>query len=110
MPKAGNSVEECILSKWRIKVGDKISTGQMIADIETDKSAIEVEATAEGTVLALFCNEGDLIPAKISQRWLRMAQNPKRKRNRHQQRKQAPHLRPQWLQLLQQLLRWTMLR
>ncbi|MDD3954508.1 MAG: dihydrolipoamide acetyltransferase family protein [Lentisphaeria bacterium] len=62
MPKAGNSVEECILSKWRIKVGDKISTGQMIADIETDKSAIEVEATAEGTVLALFCNEGDLIP------------------------------------------------
>ena len=62
MPKAGNSVEECILSKWRIKVGDSISIGQIITDIETDKSAIEVEATAEGTVLALFCNEGDLVP------------------------------------------------
>ncbi|MFA6930047.1 MAG: dihydrolipoamide acetyltransferase family protein [Lentisphaeria bacterium] len=62
MPKAGNSVEECILSKWRIKVGDPISIGQIIADIETDKSAIEVEATAEGTVLALFCKEGDLVP------------------------------------------------
>ena len=62
MPKAGNSVEECVLSKWRIKVGDTIKAGDIIADIETDKSAIEVEATAGGQVLALFANEGDLIP------------------------------------------------
>ena len=59
MPKAGNSVEECVLSKWRIKVGDTIKAGDIIADIETDKSAIEVEATAGGQVLALFANEGD---------------------------------------------------
>lgn len=62
MPKAGNSVEECLLSKWRVKVGDVIKTGDIICDIETDKSAIEVEATAEGTVLALFWQEGDLVP------------------------------------------------
>ncbi|MDD3694807.1 MAG: 2-oxo acid dehydrogenase subunit E2, partial [Lentisphaeria bacterium] len=62
MPKAGNTVEECLLSKWRIQVGEQVAIGQVIADIETDKSAIEVESTAEGTVLALFAQEGDLVP------------------------------------------------
>lgn len=62
MPKAGNSVEECLLSTWRVKVGDTINKGDIICDVETDKSAIEVEATEGGQVLALFGNEGDLIP------------------------------------------------
>lgn len=62
MPKAGNSVEECVLNKWRVKVGDQVKKGDIIADIETDKSTMEVESTAEGTVLALFGEEGDLIP------------------------------------------------
>ncbi|MGN0878235.1 MAG: dihydrolipoamide acetyltransferase family protein [Oligosphaeraceae bacterium] len=62
MPKAGNSVEECLLSKWRIKVGDTVAKGDIICDVETDKSAIEVEATEGGVVLALFGSEGDLIP------------------------------------------------
>ena len=62
MPKAGNSVEECVLSKWRIKVGDTIRKGDIIADAETDKTSIEVEATEGGSVLALFAAEGDLVP------------------------------------------------
>lgn len=66
MPKKGNSVEECFLSKWRIKEGDQISVGQIIADIETDKTSEEVEATAEGTVLSLFWQEGDLVPVLVN--------------------------------------------
>ena len=62
MPKAGNSVEECVLSKWRINVGDTIRKGDIIADAETDKTSIEVEATEGGSVLALFAAEGDLVP------------------------------------------------
>lgn len=62
MPKAGNSVEECLLAKWRVQVGDAVKVGDVVCDIETDKSAIEVESTDEGTVLALFWNEGDLVP------------------------------------------------
>lgn len=62
MPKVGNSVEECVLSKWRIKVGDTIRKGDIIADAETDKTSIEVEATEGGSVLALFAAEGDLVP------------------------------------------------
>ena len=62
MPKAGNSVEECVLSKWRIKVGDTIRKGDIIANAETDKTSIEVEATEGGSVLALFAAEGALVP------------------------------------------------
>ena len=62
MPKAGNSVEECILSKWRVAVGDTVAKGAIIAEAETDKTSIEVEATEGGSVLALFAKEGDLIP------------------------------------------------
>jgi pyruvate dehydrogenase E2 component (dihydrolipoamide acetyltransferase) len=62
MPKAGNSVEECLLTGWRVKPGDAVKVGDIVADIETDKAAFEVEGTAAGTVLALFWSEGDLVP------------------------------------------------
>ena len=62
MPKLGNTVEECLLSEWKVQVGDTIATGDVIASIETDKTTGEVEATAAGTVLALFWEEGDLVP------------------------------------------------
>ena len=62
MPKAGNSVEECVLSEWGVKVGDQVKAGDKIGVIETDKSTQDLECTATGTVLALFCNQGDLVP------------------------------------------------
>ena len=62
MPKAGNSVEECFLSKWNIKVGDTVKKGDIIATAETDKTSVEVEATEGGTVLELLVKEGQLVP------------------------------------------------
>lgn len=62
MPKQGNSVEACILLEWKVKVGDSVSAGDIICEAETDKSTIEVESTAEGTVLALLWSEGDEVP------------------------------------------------
>ena len=62
MPKAGNSVEECLLTTWRVKPGDCVKVGDIVADIETDKAAFEIESPAAGTVLALFWSEGDLVP------------------------------------------------
>jgi hypothetical protein len=38
MPKAGNSVEECLLTTWRVKAGDSVKAGDILADIETDLS------------------------------------------------------------------------
>ncbi len=62
MPKQGNTVESCIIVEWNVKVGDQVSIGDVICSAETDKSTIDVESTAEGTVLALLFQEGDEAP------------------------------------------------
>ena len=62
MPKLGNTVEECILAKWRKKRGDPVSSGEILADIETDKASFELAASASGVVLETFFEQGALIP------------------------------------------------
>jgi pyruvate dehydrogenase E1 component beta subunit len=51
-------MEEGNLSKWHIKVGDKVESGQVIAEIETDKATMEVEAVDEGVVSEIVVPEG----------------------------------------------------
>ena len=48
MPKAGISVESCIIGTWHKKPGDYINVGDILFDYETDKAAFECESTAEG--------------------------------------------------------------
>lgn len=62
LPKQGNTVEACIILEWRVKEGDKVAIGDIVCEAETDKSTIEVESTAEGTVLKLLYKEGDEAP------------------------------------------------
>ena len=47
-----------ILQKWLVKVGDKVKAGDLIAEIETDKATMEVEAVDEGVVKELLFKEG----------------------------------------------------
>lgn len=54
MPRQGQSVESCLIIEWQVKVGDTVTEGQTVCDIETDKAAFEVEAPASGTVLGIF--------------------------------------------------------
>lgn len=65
MPKQGNSVESCIIVEWKKKEGDSIAVGDIICEVETDKSTIEVESTAEGTILKLLYVEGDDVPVML---------------------------------------------
>ena len=58
MPALSPTMEEGTLAKWHVKVGDKISSGDVIAEIETDKATMEVEAVDEGIVEALLVAEG----------------------------------------------------
>ncbi|WP_040309562.1 pyruvate dehydrogenase complex E1 component subunit beta [Asticcacaulis biprosthecium] len=58
MPALSPTMEEGTLSKWLIKVGDEISAGQVIAEIETDKATMEVEAVDEGKVEAILVDAG----------------------------------------------------
>ncbi len=62
MPKAGITVESCILTKWNVKVGDTVKVGDVMFSYETDKSAFDYQAEVDGEVLALFCEEGDEVP------------------------------------------------
>jgi pyruvate dehydrogenase E1 component beta subunit len=58
MPALSPTMEEGTLSKWHIKAGDTVSAGDVIAEIETDKATMEVEAVDEGEVLEILVAEG----------------------------------------------------
>ncbi|MFN7417839.1 MAG: 2-oxo acid dehydrogenase subunit E2 [Alphaproteobacteria bacterium] len=58
MPALSPTMEEGILAKWLVKVGDSVRSGDLIAEIETDKATMGVEAVDEGIVEALLVAEG----------------------------------------------------
>ncbi|MBO9500698.1 pyruvate dehydrogenase complex dihydrolipoamide acetyltransferase [Brevundimonas sp. A19_0] len=58
MPALSPTMEEGVLAKWHIKVGDTVSAGDVIAEIETDKATMEVEAVDEGEVLEILVEAG----------------------------------------------------
>ena len=62
LPRLSDTMEEGVIAKWRIKVGDKVKRGQVIAEIETDKATMEFESFDSGTVLKLIATEGDTLP------------------------------------------------
>jgi pyruvate dehydrogenase E2 component (dihydrolipoamide acetyltransferase) len=62
VPKLGNTVEECLIAKWRKHKGEQVSAGEVVAEIETDKATFEVTAPASGTILETFFDEGALVP------------------------------------------------
>lgn len=62
MPKLGNTVEECLITKWLKKTGDTVAADEPVLEIETDKTNFEVTAPVAGTLLATFFGDGDLVP------------------------------------------------
>jgi pyruvate dehydrogenase E2 component (dihydrolipoamide acetyltransferase) len=62
MPKMGDAMEEGTLVKWLKSEGDEVSEGDPIAEIETDKVTLELEAEDAGTLAQLIASEGDDIP------------------------------------------------
>jgi len=58
MPALSPTMEEGTLAKWNVKPGDAVEAGDVIAEIETDKATMEVEAVDEGTVAQILVDEG----------------------------------------------------
>jgi pyruvate dehydrogenase E2 component (dihydrolipoamide acetyltransferase) len=58
MPALSPTMEEGALAKWHVKTGDKVKSGDVIAEIETDKATMEVEAVDEGVVSEILVPEG----------------------------------------------------
>jgi len=62
MPRQGQSVESCIITKWHKAKGDRVSEGDILFTYETDKASFDEEAKVEGILLEVFFDEGDDVP------------------------------------------------
>jgi pyruvate dehydrogenase E2 component (dihydrolipoamide acetyltransferase) len=62
MPKMGDAMEEGTIVKWLVSEGDEVSEGDAIAEIETDKASMEIEAEDSGTLAQFIVGEGDDVP------------------------------------------------
>src|SRR6476659_10186009 len=62
MPQQSDTMTEGTVVKWRKKEGDKVKSGETIAEIETDKAVMEMEAFESGTLAAIVVGEGTKVP------------------------------------------------
>ena len=109
MPRQGQSVESCIITEWKKKVGDKVAVKDVLFSYETDKSSFDELSEVEGTLLAVFAAEGDDVEClrpvcvignegeDISRSFRRTEALPQKRQSRRKRRKrlQSPRLRRQ---------------
>jgi pyruvate dehydrogenase E2 component (dihydrolipoamide acetyltransferase) len=62
MPKPGQMTEECVVVAWHKQEGDQVRKGDILFEIESDKSNMDVEAFEEGVLLIRYVFEGDAVP------------------------------------------------
>ncbi|MCI0727010.1 MAG: E3 binding domain-containing protein, partial [Chloroflexi bacterium] len=62
MPKLGFDMREAQLVRWLKEVGDQVNKGDIVAEIESDKATLELEAQAGGVLLKKLANDGDVVP------------------------------------------------
>src|SRR5690606_4013875 len=61
MPKMSDTMTEGVIAKWHKQVGDTVKSGELMAEIETDKATMDYESFNSGTVLYLGAGEGEAI-------------------------------------------------
>jgi pyruvate dehydrogenase E2 component (dihydrolipoamide acetyltransferase) len=62
MPKMSDTMTEGVIAKWIKKTGDKVASGDILAEVETDKATMELEAYEEGYLLYVGAKEGESVP------------------------------------------------
>ncbi|MXV49579.1 pyruvate dehydrogenase complex dihydrolipoamide acetyltransferase [Pedobacter sp. HMF7647] len=62
MPKMSDTMTEGVIAKWHKKVGDKVNSGDLVAEVETDKATMDFESFQEGTILYIGAEEGQAVP------------------------------------------------
>ena len=58
MPRLSDTMEEGVVAKWLVNIGDEVKEGDILAEIETDKATMEFESFYEGTLLHIGIKEG----------------------------------------------------
>jgi pyruvate dehydrogenase E2 component (dihydrolipoamide acetyltransferase) len=66
MPKQGQSVETCIITKWFKSKGESVTVGDILFSYETDKAAFDLESPVEGTLLEIFFGDGAEVPVLVN--------------------------------------------
>ena len=62
MPKMSDTMEEGVIASWLKKVGDEIKSGDILAEVETDKATMELESYDDGVLLHIGVKDGDSVP------------------------------------------------
>lgn len=62
MPRLSDTMTEGVIAAWHVKVGDTVSSGDLLAEVETDKATMDVESFFDGTILHVGIEEGKGIP------------------------------------------------
>src|SRR3954469_18150340 len=62
MPKLSDTMTDGVIAKWHKKVGDKVKSGDLLADIETDKATMEFESFQDGVLLHIGVEEKGTVP------------------------------------------------
>ncbi|HEY4650877.1 MAG TPA: 2-oxo acid dehydrogenase subunit E2, partial [Pontibacter sp.] len=62
MPKMSDTMTEGVIASWLVKVGDKVSSGDVLAEVETDKATMELESYNDGTLLYIGPKKGEAVP------------------------------------------------
>ncbi|MCJ0742041.1 2-oxo acid dehydrogenase subunit E2 [Pedobacter montanisoli] len=62
MPKMSDTMTEGVMAKWHKKVGDKVKSGDVLAEVETDKATMDMESYWDGTLLYIGVEEGKAVP------------------------------------------------
>src|SRR6478672_3293460 len=66
MPQLGETVAECVVTKWYKKVGDAVKADEVLFDVETDKVSTEIPAQVNGVVAEILIEEG--VTAKVGEK------------------------------------------
>ncbi len=62
MPRQGNTVESCIIVRWKAAEGQAVTADEVVCEVETDKASFDVPAGAAGLLLKILRPEGDDVP------------------------------------------------
>lgn len=62
MPKLSDTMEEGVVAEWHKSVGDQVESGELLAEIETDKATMEFESFQDGTLLYIGIDKGESAP------------------------------------------------
>ena len=62
MPKMSDTMEEGVIAAWNVKVGDVVKSGDILAEVETDKATMDMESYYDGTILYIGVEKGQAVP------------------------------------------------